>query len=143
MPAGIANGYAEDLFVEYREVEKIAAHDLRRLRACGNFVSGDERRAVGQETLLYYRSLLYVTFHRVDMELKVQLGANRIQTEFDFIPHPATFEGERENPLAVRILDDKRRRRSVSSLQAGLFVDGHRRIVVDVRSILNHQPDGF
>src|SRR5690242_7302592 len=47
--------------------KQIAAHDLRRLRACGSVVSGDERRAVRQETLLYDRSLLYVIFHRVDM----------------------------------------------------------------------------
>src|SRR5207253_2601218 len=73
MPTGIANGHAEDLFVEYREVKKIAAHDLRRLRACGSFVSGDERRALRQETLLYYRSLLYGTFHRVDV---VRLSAD-------------------------------------------------------------------
>src|SRR5206468_10719928 len=104
MPTGIANGHAEDLFVEYGEVKKIAAHDLRRLRACGSFVSGDERRALRQETLLYYRSLLYVSFHRVDMELKVQLGANRIQTEFYFLPHPTAFKREHKNPLTVRII---------------------------------------
>src|SRR3989442_200827 len=68
MPTGIANGHAEDLFVEYREVKKIPTHHLRRLRACGSFVSGDERRALRQETLLYYRSLLYVTFHRVEVD---------------------------------------------------------------------------
>src|SRR5688572_4723685 len=143
MPHRISYRHGEEIVVQQGEIKKISANNPCRLNTAGSLVSRNEWRSVGQQAQLNYRGQVYVALHRVDMELKVQLSPDCVETEFNLLTYPTLIQGEYEDPLSSRISYCERCRCGVCRRFADSPQATPNWIVEDICAVLDHQLRGF